>query len=67
MKKYIKPLSEGLVVGIVFTSITLLFQIPYTMSAIIGVLAMIGGFRNSIKMDAAKKAKKDSNANEDKQ
>ncbi|KJZ15754.1 MAG: hypothetical protein ACPGUE_19960 [Marinomonas sp.] len=58
MKKYAKPLAEGLAVGIVFVSITMLFQIPYYMSAIIGVLAAIGGFRNSIKMDAEKKAKK---------
>lgn len=58
MKKYTKPLAEGLAVGIVFVSITMLFQIPYYMSAIIGVLAAVGGFRNSIKMDAEKKAKK---------
>ena len=58
MKKYLKPLLEGLAVGIVFVSITMLFQIPYYMSVIIGVLAGIGGFRNSIKMDADKKAKK---------
>lgn len=57
MKKYMKPLLEGLAVGIVFVSITMLFQIPHYMSAIIGVLAAIGGFRNSIKMDAEKKAK----------
>ncbi|WP_438462470.1 hypothetical protein [Marinomonas sp. PE14-40] len=58
MKKYAKPLAEGLAVGIVFVSITMLFQIPYYMSAIIGILAAIGGFRNSIKMDAEKKAKR---------
>lgn len=58
MKKFLKPLLEGLAVGIVFVSITMLFQIPYYMSIIIGVLAAIGGFRNSIKMDAEKKAKK---------
>lgn len=58
MKKYLKPLLEGLAVGIVFVSITMLFQIPYYMSIIIGVLAAVGGFRNSIKMDAEKKAKK---------
>lgn len=58
MKKFLKPLLEGLAVGIVFVSITMLFQIPYYMSVIIGVLAAIGGFRNSIKMDAEKKAKK---------
>jgi len=58
MKKFLKPLLEGLAVGIVFVSITMLFQIPYYMSVIIGVLAAIGGFRNSIKMDADKKAKK---------
>jgi len=58
MKKYVKPILEGLAVGIVFASITMLFQIPYYMSAIIGVLAMIGGIRNSIKMDAEKRAKK---------
>lgn len=58
MKKFLKPLLEGLAVGIVFVSITMLFQIPYYMSVIIGVLAAIGGFKNSIKMDADKKAKK---------
>lgn len=58
MKKFLKPLLEGLAVGIVFVSITMLFQIPYYMSVIIGILAAIGGFRNSIKMDAEKKAKK---------
>ncbi len=58
MKKFLKPLLEGLAVGIVFVSITMLFQIPYYMSVIIGVLAAIGGFKNSIKMDADNKAKK---------
>ena len=57
MNKKIKPLFEGLAVGIIFTSITVAFQIPWYMSAIIGVLATIGGVRNSIKMDAEKEAK----------
>ncbi|MCZ2721873.1 hypothetical protein O1D97_09480 [Marinomonas sp. 15G1-11] len=51
MKKKLKPIVEGLAVGVVFFSITLLFEIPFFMSIIIGVLASIGGFRNSIKMD----------------
>ncbi|MFT2110469.1 hypothetical protein [Marinomonas sp. 2405UD68-3] len=51
MKKKLKPVVEGLAVGIVFFSITLLFEIPFFMSIIIGALASVGGYRNSIKMD----------------
>lgn len=59
--KKFKPLIEGLAVGCVFISITLLFEIPLYMSFIIGALAAVGGYRNSIKMDlesASKKGKK---------
>lgn len=66
MKKYIRPLSEGIAVGIVFGSICLLFQISYTVSIVIGLLAMVGGIRNSIKMDAAKKAKEEAKHSSDK-
>lgn len=58
MKKQLKPFLEGLAVGCVFISITMLFQIPLYMSFIIGALAALGGYRNSIKMDKAKEAKK---------
>ncbi|REG83819.1 hypothetical protein [Marinomonas pollencensis] len=58
MKKQLRPLIEGLAVGCVFISITMLFQIPLYMSFIIGALAAVGGYRNSIKMDRAKNDKK---------
>lgn len=58
MKKQLRPLLEGLAVGCVFISITMLFQIPLYMSFIIGALAALGGYRNSIKMDRAKNEKK---------
>ncbi|WP_219701305.1 hypothetical protein [Marinomonas lutimaris] len=58
MPKKLKPFIEGLAVGCVFISITMLFQIPLYMSFIIGALAALGGYRNSIKMDKAKEAKK---------
>ncbi|QRV22343.1 hypothetical protein [Marinomonas foliarum] len=58
MLKQFKPFLEGLAVGCVFISITMLFQIPLYMSFIIGALAAIGGYRNSIKMDKEKEAKK---------
>ncbi|MEL0635336.1 MULTISPECIES: hypothetical protein [Marinomonas] len=58
MKKQLRPLLEGLAVGCVFISITMLFQIPLYMSFIIGALAALGGYRNSIKMDRAKNKKK---------
>lgn len=54
MKKTLKPVLEGLAVGCVFVSITMLFEIPMYMSLIIGALAALGGYRNSIKMDKAK-------------
>lgn len=54
MKKAFKPVLEGLAVGCVFISITMLFEIPLYMSFIIGGLAAVGGFHNSIKMDRAK-------------
>ena len=57
MNKTLKPLFEAAAVGIIFGSITLAFDIPWYMSVIIGVLAAVGGFRNSIKMDAEKAAK----------
>jgi xanthosine utilization system XapX-like protein len=55
MKKKLKPIVEGLAVGIVFFSITLLFEIPFIMSIVIGLLASLGGYRNSIKMDKEEK------------
>lgn len=58
MNKKLKPFVEGLAVGCVFISITMLFQIPLYMSFIIGALAALGGYRNSIKMDREKEAKK---------
>ena len=58
MTKQLRPLIEGLAVGCVFISITMLFQIPLYMSFIIGALAALGGYRNSIKMDLAKNEKK---------
>ena len=61
MPKQFKPFLEGLAVGCVFISITMLFQIPLYMSFIIGGLAAIGGYRNSIKMDQEKAAKKPQN------
>lgn len=57
MKKTLKPILEGLAVGLVFISITMLFEIPIYMSLIIGALAALGGYRNSIKMDKAKAEK----------
>ncbi|RBO86198.1 hypothetical protein [Marinomonas aquiplantarum] len=57
MAKKLRPYIEGLAVGCVFISITMLFQIPFYMSLIIGALAAIGGYRNSIKMDKEKVAK----------
>ena len=54
MKKGLKPVLEGLAVGCVFVSITMLFDIPMYMSLVIGALAALGGYRNSIKMDKAK-------------
>ena len=57
MKKTLKPVLEGLAVGCVFISITMLFEIPFYMSLIIGALAALGGYRNSIKMDKAKAEK----------
>ncbi|WP_394180508.1 hypothetical protein [Marinomonas posidonica] len=57
MAKKLRPYIEGLAVGCVFISITMLFQIPFYMSLIIGALAAIGGYRNSIKMDKEKAAK----------
>lgn len=61
MPKKLKPFIEGLAVGCVFISITMLFQIPLYMSFIIGALAALGGYRNSIKMDKEKAAKKEQN------
>ncbi len=68
MPKQLKPYLEGLAVGFVFISITLLFSIPFYMSLIIGALAALGGYRNSIKMDQEKADKKAQNQpNENKQ
>lgn len=53
-----KPFIEGLAVGCVFVSITLLFELPLYISFIIGVLTALGGYRNSLKMDQKKAAKK---------
>ncbi|ETI59819.1 hypothetical protein [Marinomonas profundimaris] len=61
MPKQLRPFIEGLAVGCVFISITMLFEIPLYMSFIIGALAAIGGYRNSIKMDKEKVAKKEQN------
>ena len=58
MKKQLKPILEGLAVGIVFISITMVFQIPLFMSFVIGALAAVGGYRNSIKMDKKKQQNK---------
>lgn len=66
MPKKLKPFIEGLAVGCVFISITMLFQIPLYMSFIIGALAALGGYRNSIKMDKEKTAKKEQNQVNDK-
>jgi hypothetical protein len=63
--KKTKPFIEGLAVGCVFISITMLFQIPLYMSFIIGALAAVGGYRNSIKMDQEKAAKKAQNGPRD--
>ncbi|TPE55278.1 hypothetical protein FJM67_01640 [Maribrevibacterium harenarium] len=57
MKKTLKPFLEGAAVGCVFVSITMLFEIPMYMSLIIGALAAVGGYHNSIKMDKEKAAK----------
>lgn len=54
MKKQLKPVLEGLAVGTIFISITMLFDIPMTISLIIGALAAVGGYRNSVKMDQKK-------------
>lgn len=63
--KKAKPFIEGLAVGCVFISITMLFEIPLYMSFIIGALAALGGYRNSIKMDKEKVAKKAQNGPRD--
>jgi hypothetical protein len=63
--KKTKPFIEGLAVGCVFISITMLFQIPLYMSFIIGALAAVGGYRNSIKMDEQKTVKKQQNGPKD--
>ena len=60
-----KPFIEGLAVGCVFISITMLFEIPLYMSFIIGALAALGDYRNSIKMDNEKAAKKTQNGPRD--
>ncbi|ETX12205.1 hypothetical protein MUS1_00945 [Marinomonas ushuaiensis DSM 15871] len=60
-----KPFIEGLAVGCVFISITMLFEIPLYMSFIIGALAALGGYRNSIKMDKEKAAKNAQNGPRD--
>lgn len=65
MNKTLKPLFEGLAVGVIFGSITLAFDIPWYMSVIIGALAALGGYRNSIKMDAEKAAKNRAPMNSD--
>ncbi|RNF51632.1 hypothetical protein EBI00_06995 [Marinomonas hwangdonensis] len=65
MPKQLKPYLEGLAVGFVFISITLLFSIPFYMSLIIGALAALGGYRNSIKMDQEKADKKAQNQPKD--
>ena len=65
--KKTKPFIEGLAVGCVFISITMVFQIPLYMSFIIGALAAVGGYRNSIKMDQQKAAKKEQNGLKDKE
>jgi len=65
MAKKLRPYIEGLAVGCVFVSITMLFQIPFYMSLIIGALAAIGGYRNSIKMDQEKAAKQASKSTDD--
>ncbi|MGO3344545.1 MAG: hypothetical protein ACTIM4_05720 [Marinomonas sp.] len=65
MKKQFRPLLEGLAVGCVFISITMLFQIPLYMSFIIGALAALGGYRNSIKMDRAKAEKEQKNSTQE--
>lgn len=65
MKKQFRPLLEGLAVGCVFISITMLFQIPLYMSFIIGALAALGGYRNSIKMDRAKSEKEQKNSTQE--
>ncbi|MCB5162379.1 hypothetical protein [Marinomonas algarum] len=57
MPKQLKPFLEALAVGCVFISITMLFEIPLYMSLIIGALAALGGYRNSIKMDREKEEK----------
>ncbi|MBM6550701.1 hypothetical protein [Marinomonas ostreistagni] len=61
MKKAFKPVLEGLAVGCVFISITMLFEIPMYMSLIIGALAALGGWHNSVKMDKAKAEKQQKN------
>ncbi|MEO9654107.1 hypothetical protein [Marinomonas sp.] len=67
MNKKLKPFIEGLAVGCVFISITMLFQIPLYMSFIIGALAALGGYRNSIKMDHEKDAKRNGPKEQDSQ
>lgn len=57
MSKQFRPYLEALAVGCVFISITMLFEIPFYMSLIIGALAALGGYRNSIKMDREKEEK----------
>ncbi|MBR7888179.1 hypothetical protein J9B83_04420 [Marinomonas sp. A79] len=57
MSKQLRPYLEALAVGCVFISITMLFEIPFYMSLIIGALAALGGYRNSIKMDREKEEK----------
>ncbi len=61
MPKQLRPFLEGLAVDCVFISVTMLFEIPLYMSFIIGALAAIGGYRNSIKMYKEKVAKKEQN------
>ncbi|TBR43927.1 hypothetical protein CBF23_004150 [Marinomonas agarivorans] len=61
----LKPLFEGVAVGVVFGSITLAFDIPWYMSAIIAALAAVGGYRNSIKMSAEQTSKHGRNSHND--
>jgi hypothetical protein len=43
----------------------MLFEIPFYMSLIIGALAALGGYRNSIKMDKEKSEKAAANKQDD--
>ncbi|MCV2401994.1 hypothetical protein OFY17_03745 [Marinomonas sp. C2222] len=58
LTKKTKPFIEGLAVGCIFVTITMIFALPMYMSLIIGALATVGGYRNSVKMDEAALAKK---------